>query len=104
MPLRHRYRLVGTAEVGTLGREVTGKWLDDVHPEFKDDPLLTARDRSIAETGQPTWRRDPVRWTHDHLHRLVENCLVPLASDGQTVDIILAISVLFYADDRLVPV
>lgn len=104
MPLRYRYRLVGTAEVGTLGREVTGRWLDDVHPEFKDDPLLTARYRYIAETGRPTWRRGPVRWNHDHLHRLVENCLVPLASDGQTVDIILAISVLFYVDGSLVQV
>jgi len=100
-PLRFRYRLVGTAEVTTLGREVTGQWLDDVHPKFRDDPLLTARYRYIVEMGRPTWRHGPVRWDHDDRHRIVENCIVPLASDGKTVDIIFAISVLFYGDGTL---
>jgi len=97
-PLRFRYRLVGTGEVGTLGRDVTGQWLDDVHPEFRTDALLNGRYRFMADTGRPTWRRGPVRWRHDNMHREVENCMVPLASDGSTVDIILALSVLFQAD------
>lgn len=97
-PLRFRYRLVGTGEVLTLGREVTGKWLDEVHPGIDEDPILAGRYRFMVDTGLPTWRHGPVRWKHDNMHRAVENCMVPLAADGHTVDIILALSVLFLAD------
>jgi hypothetical protein len=31
----------------------------------------------------------------DPLHRIVENCVVPLAADGRTVDIIVGVAVLF---------
>jgi hypothetical protein len=97
-PLRFRYRLLGTGGVSTLGREFTGHWLDDAHPEYRDDPLLNARYRYMVETGRPTWRRGPVRWEHDSLHREVENCMVPLAADGRKVDILFAVSVMFRAD------
>jgi hypothetical protein len=60
--LRFRYRLVGTSKVLTLGREVTGRWLDEVHPEYRADPLLTQRYRFMAETSRPTWRRGPIRF------------------------------------------
>jgi len=99
-PLRFRYRLVGTAEVRTLGREVTGLWLDEVHTEMQTDPSLYDRYRFMVETKAPTWRRGPVNWNHDSEHHIVENCMVPLAADGSTVDIIFAISVLFYADGQ----
>ena len=99
-PLRFRYRLVGTAEVSTLGRETTGQWVDEAHPEFLTDPVLHGRYRYMVDTCQPTWRRGPVRWQHDNMHRTVENCMVPLAADGRTIDIIVALSVLFDADGR----
>jgi PAS domain len=103
-PLRFRYRLVGTAEVSTLGRDLTGQWVDEAHPNFADNPYLGNRYRFMAETGRPTWRRGPVRWGHDSEHRSVENCMVPLASDGATVDIIFAISVVFFKTGQPVPV
>src|SRR6266581_5977246 len=31
-PLRYRYRLCGTEMVRSLGREVTGAWVDEIHP------------------------------------------------------------------------
>src|SRR5690242_14824207 len=37
-PLRYRYRLCGTEMVRSLGREVTGAWLDEVHPQLIADP------------------------------------------------------------------
>ena len=55
-PLRFRYRLVGTGEVRTLGREVTGQWIDEAHPEFLTNASLQARYRYMAECG----RRVPV--------------------------------------------
>lgn len=101
-PLRFRYRLIGTAEVRVLGRDLTGRWLDEIHNETWDDPLVADRLRFIAETGQPTWARTPVLWGPERSHQIIENCLLPLARDGVTVDMILACSVLCGADGQRV--
>jgi len=99
-PLRLRYRLVGTEIVRSVQRELTGQWLDEAQPESVSNPTLSNRYRFIVETGQPTWRRGATLWSRDRQHRCVENCLVPLASDGATVDKILAMTVLFDTDGR----
>lgn len=96
--MRFRYRLVGTKEVETLQQEVTGKWFDDVHPRLKENPAHLERYRFVATTGQPTYRKGAVNFAHKREHAHVENCLVPLARDGKTVDVIAACSVLFRAD------
>lgn len=94
-PLRFRYRLVGTDITRSVRRELTGQWLDEAQPQSVSNVDLRNRYRFILETGQPTWRRGPTLWDRDPNHRLVENCLAPLASDGKTVDKIIAVSVLF---------
>jgi len=99
-PLRLRYRLVGTEIVRSVQRELTGQWLDEAQPESVSNPTLSNRYRFIIETGQPTWRRGPTFWSRDPQHHTVENCLVPLASDGETVDKIFAITAVFDADGR----
>ena len=101
-PLRYRYRLCGTNLVTSLGQEVTGGWLDEVHPQLVANPESRERYRFMAETGQPTWRRGPPLWTHDPDHRTLESCIVPLAADGRTVDKMLAIVVLFDDDGEAV--
>jgi hypothetical protein len=101
-PLRFRYRLIGTAEVRVLGTDLTGRWLDEVHGETWDDPSVRDRLRFMAETGRPTWSRSPVLWGPDRSHQIIENCLLPLAADGHTVDMILACSVLCNADGSAV--
>lgn len=99
-PLRYRYRLCGTEMVRSLGREVTGCWLDEVHPQLVANPESRERFRFMAETAQSTWRRCPPLWTRDPDHRTIETCIVPLAEDGYTVDKMLAISVLFDATGK----
>jgi hypothetical protein len=99
-PLRFRYRLVGTDITRSVGRELTGMWLDEAQPESVQNINLRNRYRFILETGRATWRRGPTMWDRDPHHRVVENCLAPLASDGRTVDKILAVSVLFDANGR----
>ena len=94
-PLRYRYRLVGTAVVKSIRRELTDGWLDEVQPESVANPALRDRYRFVVETGRPTWRRGPTLWTRDPVHKTVENCFVPLAADGSTVDKIFAINVIF---------
>ncbi len=98
--LRFRYRLVGTKEVETLQREATGQWLDDVQPHLRERPGGFDRLLHIVESGQATYRTGPVRFTHRSDHRIVENCMVPLARDGRTVDMIAVCSVLYRLDGR----
>ncbi len=92
---RFCYRLVGTREVQTLEREVTGCWLDEVHPHLKETPGGFARFHHITETGNPTYRKGRVLFIHRKDDRVVENCIVPMARDGATVDMIAGCSVLY---------
>jgi hypothetical protein len=99
-PLRYRYRLCGTEMVRSLGREVTGAWVDEIHPALIANPQSRERFRFMAESGCATWRRGPPLWTRDPKNRLIETCIVPLADDGRTVDKMLAVSVLFDDEGR----
>ena len=99
-PLRFRFRLAGTDIVRSAQREVTGGWFDEVHPPTARNPFLRDRYRFIAETGRPTWRRGATFLERDPDHRMIENCAVPLAADGDTVDMIFAISILFDSKGR----
>jgi hypothetical protein len=101
-PLRYRYRFCGTEMVRSLGREVTGEWLDEVHPALIANPQSRERYRFMAETGCPTWRRGLPLWTRDPKHLVIETCIVPLAADGRTVDKMLAVSVLFDGAGRAI--
>jgi len=94
-PLRFRYRLVGTDITRSVQREMTGLWLDEVQPGSVLNVNMRDRYRFIVETARPTWRRGPTYWQRDPTHRIVENCVVPLATDGETVDKIIAVSVMF---------
>jgi len=99
-PLRLRYRLVGTDITRSVQRELTGMWLDEAQPEVFNHPNLRDRYRFIFATGCPTWRRGPTLWHRDPTHRIVENCLAPLATDGVTIDKIIAVSVQFDTNGR----
>ena len=97
---RFRYRLVGTKEVETLQREVTGMWMEDVHPRLKENPALFERYVFMAERGEPTYRKGFINFNHKREHERVENCMVPLARDGRAVDVIAACSVILRSDGR----
>jgi hypothetical protein len=99
-PLRFRYRLVGTDITRSVRRELTGLWLDEAQPESVQNVKLRDRYRFILETGRATWRRGATLWDRDPTHRLVENCLAPLATDGVTIDKIIAVSVILDANGR----
>jgi hypothetical protein len=99
-PLRFRYRLVGTDITRSVQRELTGLWLHEVQPQSLANVNLRDRYRFILATGQVTWRRGVTLWDRDPNHRIVENCLAPLATDGKTIDKIIAMSVLFDASGR----
>lgn len=97
-PFRIRYRLVGTGIVEAIGREVTGRWLDEAHPQLRDHPRYFDRYRRVSETGAPSWRKGkPQLWSHRDFG-FIENLLLPLAKDGTTVDMLCAFSVLYRND------
>lgn len=99
-PFRLRYRLAGTEVVRSVQCELTGRWVDEVQPETLTQPRLLDPYRFIVETGQATWRRGPTLWSRDPQHYLTENCLVPLAADGETVDKIFAVVLVFTKEGK----
>ena len=99
-PFRARYRLVGTRICELAGRELTGMWLDEAHSLVAENPSRLDRFRRVAEIGQPSWRRGkPSLFLSDMADFTeIENLFLPLARNGQTVDMILAYSVFYHLD------
>ncbi len=96
--LRFRYRLVGTRITEALG-DTTGQWLDDVHPDFHPGSPTHQNYLSIANGGAPSWRRGPpMLMAYSERCAEIERLLLPLASDGATVDVIVALTVMFGLD------
>jgi hypothetical protein len=86
-PLRFRLRLVGTNQVTRLGFDPTGMWLDEMPtPEYSH--LLVGRVRHLLERQDVLLVRNSQlmddRW-YDY-----ETLWLPLASDGETIDMLLA--------------
>jgi hypothetical protein len=85
-PLRFRVRLFGDNLVRRLGSEATGRMLDDeTLPEFGTRLAALCRD-AMASGAQFHGVRE--RRTGDHLlpHELL---VLPLASDGETADMLM---------------
>ena len=101
-PLRYRYRLCGTELVRSFGRELTGIWLDEAHPQMVENPDSRERFRYMVEAGRPTWRKGAPLWTRHPDHRSLETCIVPLAADGATVDKLLGFCVMFDSQGRAI--
>ena len=52
-PLRFKYRLVGTEYVLMMGRDLTGEYLDAVHPGFPG-PILQQYTEAVEQHRPPT--------------------------------------------------
>jgi hypothetical protein len=91
-PLRFKYRLVGSEHVRRLGRDYTGHWIDEAHPASLDSvpyqQLVAAA--KAAEVGYG--KGDSLIAIPDG-DGMVEELVLPLARDGQAVDMLLAISI-----------
>ncbi|MEA5501909.1 PAS domain-containing protein [Halotia wernerae UHCC 0503] len=100
-PFRLRYRLVGTAIVDAMRGDPTGKWLDEAHPHVKSRAEFFERYQRVVRTGVPSRRRGIAQlWIHAD-YREIENLILPLASDGTNVDVLLVTTKLFrYAPER----
>lgn len=92
-PLRFRLRLVGTNMTARLGFDPTGMWLDDM-PTREYGRLLISRMTLILEHQEPLLVRNR-RFMDDRWYDY-ETLWLPLAADGETIDMLLACQ--FFAD------
>lgn len=97
-PLDFRFRLVGTAVVARYGREFTGERLADLDLDGKAKEIF-------AEYAQPVNRRQPQYYIDNYVMESgrqmhFERLLLPLSSDGETVDMLLGIQYDFQEPGR----
>jgi hypothetical protein len=86
-PRRIRFRLLGTAVVNGLGRDLTGKYLEELRLN-KIQRAMYAEYQRVAAAGEPactTWEYTREDGRHVRLERLV----LPLSSDGVVIDMLL---------------
>ena len=90
-PLRFRFRLVGTEVVKFTQRDVTGRWLDEIYPDYENTEAFR-RHRDCAENGRPSYRKSGVLSNPGRNYIEAERLYLPLAEDGQEVDIVLVMT------------
>lgn len=90
-PPRFRYRLLGTAHTQAMGTDRTGAFIDEAHPLFATSGAM--EDYLAVAKGQTSWRRGPILFHTDKTYLSLERIMLPLAADGRTPDIILALTV-----------
>ncbi|NKB56615.1 MAG: PAS domain-containing protein [Alphaproteobacteria bacterium] len=90
-PLRFWRRLVGTRIEEFAGVNLTGGWIDDNLSDSRT-PGVQKGMVEVVETRLPSWRRGkPLISAHKNYAEL-ERLYLPLAEDGETVDMILAMT------------
>ncbi len=87
-PPRFKARLMGTKMRDSVGYEQTGKWLDEVYPDFEMSSAFLGLN-AVVETGALNWRRGHPVLFYDKEFMTIERVYLPLARDGVTVDMIL---------------
>lgn len=99
---RYRYRLIGTAIAEAQGVNVTGRYLDEVlpGPEYKahilglyDECVRSRRPLYTERLFLSRQRRSPQRHT--------KVVFLPLAEDGETVNMVLLVQVYLYIDEAI---
>ena len=91
-PMRFSFRLVGTGVVEYFGGDPTGRLLSDVFDRFEQTVAYKDFCR-VVEERRPRWRRGtPVLFHLDKFSR-IERVYLPLARNGEDVDMILCLSV-----------
>ena len=95
-PLRFRYRIHATRLAQRVGVELTGKWVDEI-----PNPTHAAGARGhfteVIERRMPIVYRRAHEFVTDNLPHNCEVLALPLASDGDTINMLMSA---FVWDDR----
>jgi hypothetical protein len=88
--LRFRYRLVGTQQTAAAGREITGKFVEDaVLPAYV--ARIKRNMRVVVYSRTPIYDTFPMPHPQREFIQ-TERVYFPLATDGETVDMILIVN------------
>jgi len=91
-PPRFRVRLTGTRLTEFFGSSDTGRWLDEIHPNFDKTPTFLSY-MSVIESREPNWRRGQCELRGARHCLDYERVQIPFASDSRKVDMILVYGV-----------
>jgi hypothetical protein len=86
---RFRFRVAGTAFHDLIGIEATGRFLDEIAPPERAQPVQSALE-AIVTTGRPVYLAGRLTLVNRDYVRVCRLGL-PLAQDGEHVDMVLAI-------------
>lgn len=86
-PLDFRFRLIGGGVVAHLSQDWTGAWMSQV-PEMRPPNRILGQCRGVVSTASPARSRSNYRGPHSNI-AAEEDVILPLASDGRTVDMLL---------------
>jgi len=97
-PLRFWLRLAGSRIEEFAGKTIAGSWMAE-RLSGHELSRVTGALEQVVETKRPNWRRGKPRisWEKDYIE--IERLYLPLASDGELVDMVLAMTV--FAGSRL---
>jgi hypothetical protein len=97
-PRRFRVRLLGTALVETGTPLRVGDFITDrLLPEQRTASL--AEFETVVQSREPLWYRGPLKLRHGTYVHEVERIFLPLAADGQHVDMLLCLSLIQRAEN-----
>jgi len=89
-PRRYRYRLIGTHVVTASGEDRTGKTFENVG-FFKVHPGVSEQYDRVVESGQALHSLEPFTNFASGATYDVDRLLLPLSSDGRTVDMLIVL-------------
>lgn len=87
---RYRHRLVGTGIVDMRDRDGTGFWFDELYDPARLQRVCRILDE-IVQDGHPRVIEDNLANT-GKAHRTMHSLVLPLATDGQEVDMPMAVA------------
>jgi hypothetical protein len=99
-PFRFRYRLLGTRVDAAHGKPLTGLWLDQAYGDHPEADKVLEEYRLVAESRKPLWRRSQPTVVPEPECRTIEVLRLPLATDGEVVDMILGLTLYFDSGGR----
>lgn len=99
-PMRFRYRLVGTGHREVIGKDLTGRWIDEAFPDF---PRMQGYADFLAVAGgEPSYCRRRPEFPVGEKYVSMERLLLPLARDGVSVEMMLGVTLYTRADGTVV--
>ncbi|HYM30375.1 MAG TPA: PAS domain-containing protein [Candidatus Cybelea sp.] len=86
--MRFRYRLIGVEVTRRVGRDSTGKYLDELYAPEQYDRVIVAY-RWVTQQCRPIRVEATLRHAHREWMR-IESLDLPLSRDGESVDMIMS--------------